>query len=208
MFADSNIATLKLAENPLLRTEKPKQPERILRRTGKHTTQHSLDIANAARSLERLPNENETIHAIMRGNFHGWDLVPATMRLAGCGLAGLYVATLGFNAKNTAELLGFIDAGKVRFVRFLCSCYFKDASPKEFEQLRAGLLERGLNIIAARTHAKVLAMKTENEQYIVVESSANLRSCRNIEQFAMTNSRELFDFHAAWMNEVAETVSS
>jgi hypothetical protein len=197
LFLENNIAHLKLDANPLLSAKK-NYDERIFRRkSSRRDTMHALHIANAAKRLEKLPEENESIHAIMRGNFHGWDLVPATMQLAGCGIEKLYVATLGFNARNTAELLKFIDAGRIGFCRFLCSCYFKDASAAEFESLRQGLSDRGMQIVAARTHAKILAMRLMDGRSIVVESSANLRSCRNIEQFCMTNSGELFKFHAA-----------
>jgi len=168
---------------------------------------HAIHVANAAKEIERLPEDNESIHAIMRGNFHGWDLVPAVLKLSGSIIEKLYVATLGFNAKNTAELLKFLDDGRVGFCRFLCSCYFKDSSPAEFEQLREGLSARGMRAVAARTHAKILAMQLVDGRFIVVETSANLRSCRNIEQFCMTQSRELFEFHASWMDEIAETIS-
>jgi hypothetical protein len=35
--------------------------------------------------------------------------------------------------------------------------------------------------------------------YYAVESSANLRSCKMLEQFTLTNSRELVLFHRGWM---------
>ena len=41
---------------------------------------------------------------------------------------------------------------------------------------------------------------------IVNESSANLRSCRNIEQFTMTHDRDLLEFHRQWMAEVMPRV--
>ena len=37
----------------------------------------------------------------------------------------------------------------------------------------------------------------------VLETSANLRSCQNLEHASLTRSRKLFDFHAAWIARVA-----
>jgi hypothetical protein len=44
--------------------------------------------------------------------------------------------------------------------------------------------------------------------HYVIESSANLRSCRNIEQFTMTNDRELLTFHRSWMETVIDDALS
>lgn len=69
--------------------------------------------------------------------------------------------------------------------------------------LKAGLDRRRQRVAAARTHAKIIGMRMADGRAFVIESSANLRSCRNIEQFVMTQSRSLFDFHEGWMNDVA-----
>lgn len=161
------------------------------------------EVAAAAREIDRLPDRDESIHAIMRGNWHGWDIVPAILQLAAPNaIESLYVATLGFNTRNAAELLRLIDDGRIRSVVFLCSHYFAKASAAEFEILRAGLEARGFPAIAYRTHAKIIAARMTDGKSYVVESSANLRSCHNIEQFAMTESPALFDFHRQWIDEV------
>lgn len=178
--------------------------DRAIRRIGgKRETLHLLSVANAAKQIERLPAEGESIHCIMRGNYHAWDLVPAALKLASpATIDALYIATLGFNQANANELIGLLDAGQIRRVVFLCSCYFRDASPETFKPLADQLLDRGQRIAAIRTHAKIQAYTLTDGRAVVIESSANLRSCRNIEQFCMTQDRKLFEFHAGWMDEV------
>lgn len=84
---------------------------RYERKVAKRTYEHQLHVANAADHLQRLPDDGESIHCVMRGNYHAWDLVPALLRLAqssGSQSSGsqaatidyLGVATLGFNAQN------------------------------------------------------------------------------------------------------------
>lgn len=164
---------------------------------------HMLHVANAAKQLGALPGPEESVHCVMRGNYHGWDLVPAVIRLAApATIAELYVATLGFNGTNAAELLELVDAGTIAAVTFLCSCYFQGSSAPEFERLSAGLARRGHRCMAARSHAKILLCRLTDGRAIVVESSANLRSCRNVEQFCMTQSVELYEFHRGWINEI------
>jgi hypothetical protein len=45
-------------------------------------------------------------------------------------------------------------------------------------------------------------MKLSDGQQLSVESSANLRSCRNIEQMTLINSPSLHKFHARWIDQL------
>ena len=71
-----------------------------------------------------------------------------------------------------------------------------------YDALAESLTARGHRIAAIRCHAKILAMELTDGRCLVVESSANLRSCRNIEQFTMTHDADLLLFHREWMREV------
>lgn len=215
---DLVAALLPLSTNPILQRAAPPQgPDtpplkhaHVLKRpNAKRQTLRMLNVANAARELGSLPEPNETFHVVMRGNFHGWDLVPAVLRLAApATIKYLLVATLGFNKQNATELLELLDTGKIARVTFLCSIYFQRSCPDEFNMLDAGLRQRSHRLSATRSHAKILAMELSNGAKLVVESSANLRSCRNIEQFAMTRSDELYEFHKAWIEEVTTSTST
>lgn len=161
---------------------------------------HLLNVANAAKYIERLPEPSETIHAIMRGNYHAWDLVPAVLKLAApATIEYLGVATLGFNRSNAQELVELLDAGKVRRVDFICSCYFRSTSGDEFAFLHHQLAARRQRVVAIRSHAKVVLFELSDGRRLVIESSANLRSCSNLEQFALTHDAELLAFHKSWI---------
>jgi len=69
-----------------------------------------------------------------------------------------------------------------------------------FEFLAVELQSRGQTLLAMRNHAKLLLMALDDGRRIVVESSANLRSCRNVEQFVISHDTGLYDFHAAWID--------
>lgn len=175
---------------------------RHVRRNVRRRFIHALNVQNAAKDLQELPEPGETYHVIMRGNWHGWDLVPAVLRLAdGPAIDLLYVTTLGFNKDNAVELANLLDAGSIREVRFVCSVYFRDATRDVFEFLASELQARGQALLAMRNHAKLLLMALADGRRLVVESSANLRSCRNVEQFALSHDADLFDFHAGWLDD-------
>ena len=177
------------------------------RRAKKRRMLHMLHVANAAKHLDRLPDNGETFHGVMRGNYNGWDLVPAVLQLAApVTIAELNVATLGFNKQNAHELIQLIDAGSIDRVTFICSCYYKSNEGEVYDWLAGELTKRGHRIASIRCHAKILCMELSDGRCIVNESSANLRSCRNIEQFTMTHDRDLLEFHRQWMAEVMPRV--
>lgn len=173
----------------------------------KHEQLHMLHVANAAKHLGRLPAAGETFHCIMRGNYNGWDLVPAILRLAApATIARLHVATLGFNQRNAGELIQLLDAGSIGRVAFICSCYYRTVEADVFDFLHAELARRGHCVVAIRSHAKILLFEMSDGAAYVLESSANLRSCRNIEQFTLTHDAALLQFHRSWMAQIIQEV--
>ena len=153
-----------------------------------------LRVQNAVRTLERLPAVGESFHIVMAGNFDSFDLTPAVLDLAApATIKELNLSTLGLNEKNTTTLLGLLDAGQVERCTFICSVYFRSVEDggRIFETLHRELTRRGHHCCAIRSHAKVTLMELSDGRCLTWESSANLRSCRNIEQAVLTNDREL-----------------
>lgn len=99
-----------------------------------------------------------------------------------------------------------LDTGQIGRVTFVCSCYFRDANPEAFRKTAEALAARHQPLIATRNHSKLLLMATSRGDWLTVESSANLRSCKNIEQSCMTSDRELYDFYTGCFAEIVEQV--
>ena len=163
------------------------------------------NVPNAVALVRPLPEENETVHALMPGNFAAWDLTPAILQLVGRPAEEACVATLGFNSKNAHHLAELIATGQIRRVTVLASDYFARSNPGTFNEARASLEALGQRLVSYRNHAKILALDFGEAGAFVVEMSANLRSCNNIEQVALSRSRQLFDFHAGWIRQLANT---
>lgn len=180
-----------------------KEDRKLTVRHQRHKMLNLTRVANAAAALERLPEPGESFHIVCRGNWHGWALVPAMIRLAGGEpLRSLHVATLGFARDNGEELLSLLDAGTVRAASVVISCYFRSNESELVGWLAHEMKQRGQKFAAVRNHAKVIALEFERGAAIAVESSANLRSCRNVEQFTITHNRALVAFHQQWMEAV------
>jgi hypothetical protein len=163
-------------------------------------------VPNAVKLVKPLPDEGETIHALMGGDFHAWDLIPAIHGLLSCPISELYITTLGFNHSNNQHLCDMIDAGQVQTAYVLCSEYFRDADRDVYNAAEKRLAERGSMLKAVRNHSKIIAIRPADRlpgwgwrARYTVESSANLRSCNNLEQFTLTNDAALFEFHTKWI---------
>jgi hypothetical protein len=207
---------LTVTPNPLLRpADAPADPTgenfavtvpedlRHVRKIAKRNAEEQLRIVNAARHLQAIPQPGESLHLICKGNFAAWDFVPAVLRLvAPATIRRLDIVTLGFSKNNVAELAELIDAKAVGEVGFVFSCYFISTSKVESGFLFETLPQRGVKIAAVRSHSKLLLMETTADQHVVIETSANLRSCRNIEQFTICDDAGLLAFHRAWIDGV------
>ena len=158
-------------------------------------------VENAAKQIKRLPQHGETIHCLMGGDYNGSDIIPAIQSLAEVNVDELYIATLGFNKTNTTQLCTMFDDGLLRRVTLLCSHYFSQTDGGTFDFAERELTGRGQRIVFTRNHAKILLFRMGRSFY-VVESSANLRSCNNLEQFTLCRSEGLFKFHAGWMERI------
>jgi hypothetical protein len=200
-----------LRSNPILsRRPEDEQREvsrrtRLTRRSDKRVMIDALHRRNCVRDIEKLPEAGESFHIIARGNFPLWSIVPATLTLAApATIERLSIATLGFSTSNATDLLSLFDAGRIKAVDIVASVYFERQNPAEYRMMADGLAKRGQRIVALRSHAKIIAMRLSDGKALAIESSANLRSCRNVEQLSIFADAELCDFHARWIAQVID----
>lgn len=114
--------------------------------------------ADAAEAVGRLPRADEAVHMAISGRFALWHVVPATLALAGCPIAELSIATLGFSRQNISGLCDLLDAGSVRCARLLASHYFKGTSAEIYAFAAEELGKRAdrAAFVSLRSHAKLL----------------------------------------------------
>ena len=201
---DATLPVLDVSTLPALSPASPtaakaarRLARRIERRRFARLEQHAAAIAH----LAPLPRPGEIMHGAMDGRFSGWSLATATIELLAEPIDELIVSTLGFNRQNCDSLLELFDGGTIRSVLLNVSNYFRHSDREIFGQIRHELESRGQRVAITRSHAKLLLLKTAT-RCIVVETSANLRSSQNWEQFAISDDAELYAFHKAWLKDL------
>ncbi len=214
------FAPLPLTPNPILcrapaqntLSEHTAAPEadqpRLLRNPKRIDTKALLQRENAARLIEAIPQAGEVLHVICNGNFAAWDMIPAIRKLTGQRITRLDVATLGFSKSNVAQMRAMLDAGQIGELWLIYSCYFRSTSKVETEFLHETLTGPKVRIASFRTHAKLLIVELSGGDCLTIETSANLRSCKNIEQYAITNDRPLMEFHRRWIEDAIKDVET
>ena len=149
-----------------------------------------------AEQLDPLPAPGETAHLIIHGGvplsaiiWHVIDQSPP---------ADLAISTLGFNRDFVHQLIDRMRTGQITSANVVCSNYFSRTDAVEYEKARALLRPWPCQLTDARTHAKIAVFG-----HFSLEGSANLRSCRSIENVAVTHDENLARFHAKWISELA-----
>lgn len=178
---------------------------RLIRKPRRRLYHNASRTRAAAEALQGLPGDGETWHVLMSGAYDSFDLVDAMLgHAAPATITDLYLATLGFNSPNARRLIAHLDGGQVTRCAMIVSTYY-ESDRKERDTcylLAQELPRRGGWYCVSRSHCKIIAAAFADGRRFVIESSANLRSCRNLEQFTITHDAALYDFHRSWMEDV------
>lgn len=153
-------------------------------------------------ALAGLPTTGETWHCISNSRFNFWSFVPCVIKFLGDYTSSLYCATWTTNNINTKELIELYDQGKIGSINFVVGRYFQNREQAVYNYLAGKLLERGQKLSVGEHHLKVLLLNN-GENFITIESSANLTSNPRTEQFTYSNDKGLFDFYKSWFESLA-----
>lgn len=190
----------------------PEHGRRLEQFTISHRTFSSREFIDAQRAermeevLPRLPRCGEAFHVICSQAFAGFDLVTHFLKLSRERCYGeLYLTTLGFSRDNLATLESLIDWGRIRpkTLRVLCGDFFRRADAGLWDVGALLAREKGFVFRSARNHTKIILARL-GSRFLVVESSANLRSCRSVESFCVMESKPLWRFHQKWIDRILE----
>lgn len=162
---------------------------------GRQTFDYS-GVERAVALLKALPSRGESIHCLMNTAFNTYDLIEAVVRMAGRPCRHLMVTTLGTNLRAAVGFEHLLKNHSIERLTLYLSRYFQDADRATCRDVVDRLKRAGAAVFVARVHCKLLLFNFGNTHY-VGESSANLRSCRCIEQLCITQDRELYDFYSS-----------
>ncbi|OQA02215.1 MAG: hypothetical protein BWY71_00097 [Planctomycetes bacterium ADurb.Bin412] len=161
---------------------------------------NSLQLKRLEEVLPDLPAAGESLHLISDGSYDFWRFVPYLVSRLGPAdeCSG---STWTMSRSNIHELLDLYDRQKIRRVALLIGLDFKHRKPDIWENLERELIRRGQRLKSLAIHAKIILLQA-GEQYLTLEGSANFTGNPRIEQFVITNSQPLYEFHSGWMETI------
>jgi hypothetical protein len=159
-----------------------------------------------ARDIKLVPGEQ--IHCLVGGNFVFGDLFEALLTEKNVVARSMHVATLSLSQNNIDSFRTLLDAGLVESLSVVVSNYFYSHERKTLIPYMMQELDSGdrFELSVLRNHTKIVLMDIGNIR-LVMTGSANLRSSRSVEQFALQESRELYDFYREWFDNAARDYS-
>lgn len=163
-----------------------------------------ISADNARAALRKLPRAGEAVHMLLNTEYSLYELILAVIELAAePEVAEAHIATLGINRAHTDDIASRLKTGEIKRLTLLCSEYFRQSDAPTYDYCADQLRPLGAIVAATRSHAKVAALKMGNGATYTLESSANLRTCRSIEQSTISADPRLRAFHARWIADLA-----
>jgi hypothetical protein len=189
---------LDFLENDKDTLETSKMPDqKTLKRKTKIELKKVRQREKLIEAITEIPKKGYSYHMVSVGLYDFYTIIPTFVGLLD-GIEILYGSTWTMNRDNAIDILSLFDKGLVKEINILTGLYFKRRETAVYSTLLNGLKERKQRFIASKNHTKIILMK-KDENYIVTEGSANFTMNPRVEQFVMSNDKELFDFHKSWM---------
>lgn len=157
-----------------------------------------INYSNAEQLANNIDlKRNNRYFSFISGNFIFGDLIEALVVVKNYKIKEMTISTLSLSEENIYNLVNIINGDYVDKLNIIISDYFysherQKLVKKMYELLNTSKCEFQLSV--ARSHMKVCIFETSNENngYVVIQGSANLRSSGNIEQIQIEENKELY----------------
>lgn len=149
--------------------------------------------------ITELPKQGESMHIISNGSFDYFTLVPRIIDLDVADYCSeYYFSTWTMSHDHVVQIIDLFDSGYIKQVSALTGEYFKTRESATYAILATWCEQNGQRHFANKNHSKVTLLKM-GENYYTIEGSANYTANPRIEQFVLSNHKELYYFHKTWM---------
>ena len=150
----------------------------------------------------------QKVTVIANGSFIFGDFIEAFILKHKIKCKKMVICTLSYNQNNVDSLKNLMQYEWIDDLEIITSGYFYRTEKLKgrlveytYKQLDSGKNNFQLSFI--ETHMKVALIETYNGSFIVMQGSANLRSCQSVEQFSIEENKELHAFYKDYFNEVS-----
>ena len=113
------------------------------------------------------------------------------------------ISTWCIQRADLEQIARWLDAGRIEQFDLYAGEIFPNQYGDAYEYMQELQELYGCRIVIARNHSKItLASLAEEDYYLAIESSANVKTNPRIEQTAVHASRDLFDFYQEFFHGI------
>lgn len=177
--------------------------DRIIYRRYKTRNVHQVKTLNELMKCG-LPGGGETAHIVTNGkHINAIAFIQAILQKEHA--EHLDIVTYSIRKKTITMILDWFQGDELGTARVNISCHVRTLNPDCYAFMRAIAKEVPdlFRLKVFHNHAKLACVKTEHNHY-VLEGSGNFSENALVEQYQLTNSKELYDFHMAWIDTQKE----
>lgn len=177
--------------------------DRILYRRYKARNARQVKTLNELMGC-RLPEPGETAHVITNGkHINAIAFIQAILQKEYA--EHLDIVTYAIRKKTITMILDWFQGNELGTARINISCHVRTLNPDCYAFMKAIVREvpELFSLKVFHNHAKIACVKTEGNYY-VLEGSGNFSENALVEQYQLTNSKELYDFHEGWIDAQKE----
>ena len=189
--------------------DESKAQKRILQpRIDVRDISHKVLYESAEKFAQQIDlRENARTFAWVSGNFIFGDIVEALVTARNMIPREIYICSLSISQENIDSLKNVMLAcPELEKLTIVLSGYFYSHEkyslvPYMYQELDDGTDKT--QIAFGGYHAKVIAIETAYGNTLTIHGSANLRSSNSIEQVMVERGRDIYEFNAAIIQEIA-----
>lgn len=171
--------------------------------------QLAMTVAKKLEDLCTEPKPGEQWRIITEKAFNAFALIMHILQNR--KIKELYLAVYRINEPTVRTIIDKIKNGCIQQATFVISSFFNQT--KKPERWAIMLKEfsdscQKCHHVYTHNHAKVVAIRTSEDDYFVFEGSGNMSDNARIEQYIYENSKEMYEFHKRWMTGLTRTIKS
>lgn len=161
-----------------------------------------------ARNLEQLckePKPGEQWRIITEKSFNAFALIMHVLQSR--KIKELYLAVYRINEPTVRTIIDRVKDGSIQKATFIISSFFNQTKkPEQWAIMLKDFSDSSPRCrhVYTHNHAKIVAIRTSDNDYLVFEGSGNMSDNARIEQYIYENSKEMFEFHKKWMTALAD----
>jgi len=161
--------------------------------------------ANALEDLCTEPAEGEQWRIVTEKQFNAYAFILHLLKHH--TIAEMYLAVYRINEPTVEAIIELVESGRIQRAVFVISSFFNQTKKPEKWALRLKSFADASPVcshVYTHNHAKVVAIRTTDDDCFVFEGSGNMSDNARIEQYIYERCRATFEFHKSWMEELTD----